>query len=264
MAGFLYFFPDGADRPFKDGLVNPDVLKRCGLTSVFSETLELPKQCTQHKCTGPDGKPGVVLCPNPAHREEPPSRTFKTGGSQCWYDRGDFWIGLHKGNEPKPRDLERDKVYTGFVLTDRHSNRWSLPIVRMPDGGGSLPVEYGFDRDGNLLHRICSEFKDVWELSGDALDLMQAMASETELETKKRWSEADQIKMALEFLAINYRVSLHEVSALFEVGKAVFDTEFATNVLIAVTNWPVWVEYLETTSSVEEKKKTTEPSLVAA
>lgn len=263
MAGFLYFFPESGDRPYKDGRVNAALLKRCGLTSVFSETLELPKQCTQHKCTGPNEIPGIVLCPSCVHAEEPPSRTFKAGASQFWCDRGDFWIGLHKGNEPKPEDLEREKVYPAFVLKDRYGSRWSLPIIRMPDGKGSLPVEYGFDRDGELIHRICSEFKDVWELSGDALDLMQSASSEVESETNKRWSEADKIKMSLEFLAINYRVSLHEVSALFEVGKAVFDTEFATSVLIAVTNWPVWVEYLASRDQ-DEKKKTSEPSLVAA
>ena len=131
----------------------------------------------------------------------------------------------------------------------------------MPNGSGSLPVEYGFDPDGKVINRICREFKNVWELSGEALDYLQASFAETVVELSESWPEDRLVKMALSFLGVNYRVSLHEMAAMFELDRAVFDTEFITSVLVAVTNWPVWVEFLESKTEDEKKKPL---SLVAA
>jgi len=253
MSGFLYFF-ETTSQPLKAGLVNPDLLKKCGLVSVFRDSNELPEKCTQHKCAGPDGKEGYVLYPMPEHREAPPYGTYHPE-SQVWIDRGTFWIGVEKGNEPEPRDLERAVSYPGFVLNDRRDNEWSIPIIRMPDGNGSLPVEYTFDREGTMINRICPEFKDVWELSGEALDVLQSILSEESQETKKKWSEEYQIKMALTFLAINYRVSMHEVAMLFEAEKGILDTEIAINILMAVTNWPVWLEHKASQQQTPNEKK---------
>lgn len=240
------------------GHINVDVLRSCGLERVFDETMTLPETCLHHKCTGPGDIPGMVLCPIPVHRKPPPHGTYHPQ-SQLWFDRGPFWIGVEKSNEPTPEDLERTKVYRGrFSIRDPYNRSWLVPIIKCPPPGrGSLPVQYGFEKDGSVIERVSPQFDTVWELAGDALDYLQAnqtgLASE---EIEKRWPEAHLLKLAIEFLTVNYRISIHEASALLLAGKALLDTEFVMNVMMAVSNWPAWVEYSSLHSSDDEKKNT--------
>ena len=264
MAGFLYFFPHSDDKLLQAGKLNPVVLERCGLKSVFSEQQDASIDCeVELKCTGPEGLQGTLVYYKPVHGGKSPHGGFNAT-SQLWFDRGEFWIGVEKGNEPKPRDLERRAVYPAFNLTDRHGNRWQLPTIRMPDGRGSIPVEYGFSKEGEVIHRVCREFRDAWDLAGEALDMLRAGAEERQ----EKWPESKQVRMAVDFLSINYRVSIHEMAAMYECDRAVLDTELAVNCFMAVTNWPVWVEYMQSKGLDEqadeaEKKKTAAASVAA-
>ena len=114
--------------------------------------------------------------------------------------------------------------------------------------------------------RICKEFRTHWDLAGRALDYLKDRklnAEITDEELRRKWPETTLVKWASTFLQINYKISYHEMDALYELDKAVFDTDFSATVLMAVTNWPVWVEYLNSVTEEDPEKKNSELSVVA-
>jgi hypothetical protein len=156
---------------------------------------------------------------------------------QTWLDRGQFWIGWEKANAPSHDDLARKGQAAGYRLHDQHGNQWVLPIVRSPVDRGTLPLEYSFSPEGELIKKVKKQHERYWELAGEAMDYLIANGEVDQEEIDQRWPEEWVIRSAVEFLGINYRIGIHEIAALCEAGRAVVDTDFAIQVFYAVTDW---------------------------
>lgn len=237
--GFYYFF-EGSDF-CKNGILNHDWLDKRKLRSLM-DVVVVPRDAVLSPCSGPDGKPGHVLYVKPVEGGEPRDYRYNSQ-QQKWLQRGDFWIGWDEKNIPTAEDLQRKDTCSGYRLTDEHDNEWILPVVRSPKDRQTLPVDYLFDETGSrLLQRVKKRYERYWELAGDAVDYLMMVGEVDSQKLEEKFNELWVITTAVAFLGINYRIDIHEVTALAESGRAMIDTAFAVKVLHAATDWHTVVQ----------------------
>lgn len=233
MAGFFYFFDD---RQFLVGdKLNHQFLEKLGIR-YLGDIRKVPADAEVSDASeGPGGKPGHVLYVRSS--EGGPAATRYDPLTQEWIDRGDFWLGWDKANSPTAADLVRDDRHLGYTLEDEFGNEWSIPVVRSHEDKSMLPMNLMFDKNGEMKESCKPRHEHVWGLAKDALDYLLIVGGVKEQDLIERFPESRVVKMAADFLGINYRVGTAELSALTMAGRAVLDRPFVTSVLIAATEY---------------------------
>lgn len=202
----------------------------------LDDVKQVPRDGVVSECSGPGGKKGIVLYVKSSAGTTPRDWSFNRVNQQ-WLERNGYWIGWDKANAPSPADLIRSQTAGGYELTDQHDNKWVLPVVRSPSNRETLPVDYTFTADGELIHKIKKKYEQVWDLAGEAASLLYSVGEVDQQYIDERWPEDWVVRSAIQFLSINYRVGIHEMAAMVEYDRATVDTPFAMKVFYAVTDW---------------------------
>jgi hypothetical protein len=159
---------------------------------------QLPLMATE---TGPTGKAGHILAGPGQHRVHGYSKA-----EQEWVNCGDYWLGWDKNGLPTPEQLQRKKVVAGEVATLADGREWVCPTVRRWEGGNPFPgVPYVVQMFTDYQIDVLPQYMDVWQFSGDAWD---------DVIYGKNFKVVDSFQRAAKFLSVNYRVGVHECSAL--------------------------------------------------
>lgn len=204
MPGFLYFLPtdkrSATDADLKAAGLGYALNGDRGVTSV-------------HTTSGPGGQSGLVVAINghdgnsivPAYR--PAQQTWRKGAG------GKFHVGMQSDQRPGPAELVRSRIYDGEAVRLLDGNEWIVPRCygALPDRPSTLPQAIDLDEDGETLigrphprfAKLCDEVFRFWqEWSG------------TGGEGFKPTTGAEQVQLAADGLAVNYRVGRVETVAL--------------------------------------------------
>lgn len=234
MAGFFHFIPVAIDQVVTRGRFDRESLARYGLVDVLRDCVEVPDDAVvTETAAGPSGTPGVVIYPKTL--ESPPGWHYRRD-NQDWMQCGNRWIGWERESLPRPQDLARRTVFTDYLVPDVIGQQWSVPCARSTSGHSSLPMEYAFGSDGQLVRQVPRDMEGLWSLSAEVLDHMSGRVPRDE-----RW----EVEAAVAVLQVNYRVDKAEVTALQSMGRAVLTKATVRGVLGALVDNDLEQEYLE-------------------
>ena len=121
---------------------------------------------------------------------------------------------------PGPDELVRDEIIAGYpiALGDSDGPRWTIPLARCWPEGSQIPSSMGYGPDGAFVTKPVARYAP---LCRKAERLFDTLAVEYGLVEKPDDAELVEISggkegfdLAVEILAVNYRVSAAEVSML--------------------------------------------------
>lgn len=193
---------------------------------------------------GPGGAPGVLV----ALGEQPPE--YKAA-AQEWREFAGAWIGWERGAMPGPEDLERAHIIPGYLVRLGDGQQWQCPIALYAPGRGwsALPKVYTYDKDGQPVETIQRRYESLFKMAGQIVDTVRdsdGASVDVDLGMK---SEMD---LCVEALAVNYRLSWREASAL-----ELLTTEAIHAISCAIIDLPAYKDLINT------EKKTPSESLAS-
>jgi len=192
MAGFTYYVPGLSGVRVEELVAGlPDALR-----AVFREHVPAFRTCSG----GPDGGEGQAV-----KAVEQGNGYFPD--AQQWADTGEgYWLGWEKDAKPRPADLERATLITGYNVELGDGNAWQVPSVTFVE---RKPAFTGGKWQNAVVipeHQVLIEAADRF-----------LECQTTEERDGKTYFIADAAEMAglaTTALAANYYVGPHEVSAL--------------------------------------------------
>jgi len=233
MDGLLYFVPG-----FQGAKL---AIEAAGLGYAFDGFQPTAVQTSR----GPDGTPGVI---------------FTVGAAKLgWYEHGQtwiqdyggkFWVGYYTADRPTPADLQRAALIGGYLIRLEDGNEWLVPTARQFPTGTQLPTTMILGPDGELQKPIRSEFIALWK---SAERVWQAIAGaepgadntiKTELDEKVQW------KVAVQALAVNYRIGVAEACLLRLIGS-----QTLPSILLALIDWPIYLAAMKDVVGEAASKK---------
>lgn len=245
MAAPIYFLPQLHLQDLRDGArFRASIVEQRRLTHVLGDVVDLQAECaiTDLRGAGPGGQSGLLVTRLGDGGRGLPERFGFYPDFQEWHDAGEFWIGLDREQRPEPEDLLRRRPRVGDWSVELSDGKhWVVPVVRRPDGSSELPHSVGWRR-GAFVEQIRRDYAAIWERTARVVEWFTGDGP-----TRHDYAEAATI--AVEVLAINYRLSEAEVTAL-----DLLDTTNLWTVLMSAIDWQR-VERL-----LDAQKKTTSPS----
>ena len=232
MNGILYYLPE-AERPN----VNQTV-----------EALGIPAGESMSVAgvgDGPGGKPGLVI----GFGDD---RVGYYADDQTWHPAagGDYWIGWNE--KPEPGDLERSELIAGHEV-ELEGGKWVIPVARSEVQGSMLPHRMVLNEEGEWTHRpleayskIQGHAERVWE---QMMQQVEASANDGPDDDFEPMTDKEVAEIAVEALAVNYRVSRWEVSALGLLTNAK-----ALEICRALVDWPTVVKMMNEYQESKQKK----------
>jgi hypothetical protein len=236
--GFIYFFPKLGGRQ----TVQARDFEACG----FGHALTGPGVESRGTTAGPDGLAGVLAVPS---RPGAPMPRFDK--SQIWRkgplrkDRDDNEVFAYVGmsgdpaERPGPEDLAREHVCPGNEVTLLDGNAWVVPrcYAFLEDRPATLPRVLDVADDGETaVSRIAPAFQ---QLNADAFRFWMDFTNQSA--EGERLNGAEQIRIATDAMAVNYRVGRLEIMAMLGLWGTV---EFG-RVLRAMVDGDACNEWLE-------------------
>jgi hypothetical protein len=199
----LYFFPDlTAEQLTRERLLASEP------AAALRDVLDTPAHYKQSLIRadlhyGPSGSSGALVAATPGDSE--PLILFKPD-QQKWVNCGEYWLGYYLEHPPTPAELERRDQVNGFLETLGDGNEWNCPVIRTPTGVDAgevrVPREFGLDEQGEMIIQPLEVYRAAWDASAIAWDFIIAK--------KKGLSVPDGVKLAAQFLGLNYRVGFRE------------------------------------------------------
>jgi hypothetical protein len=203
---------------------------------------------------GPDGAAGTIVAIQPRANGAAPAPMVRgyQATEQTWQrvPGRTFWIGWQTSAPPRPVDLQRSDRFAGHDVRLHDRQRWHVPVVRMAQGDCAMPRAYQLDEHGNARLQPMPEYAALWQQVGKAyawwyglIDLASFRHSHGREPRDDEWNElfpdpildteGERAETALQLLALNYRVSIAEVSVL-----QLLTTAEVGRVLQAAIDWP--------------------------
>lgn len=236
MASFYYFLPGVTkDQLCAGDRLNREVLAAAGIDRLlFDVTKHLAhvSLAETHRCGGPWETTGTMLALVSRHAGVP-DLVVPDFTRQYWKPRGDAkkcWLGVLKGENPLPEELERWEQIPGAIITDPGHYEWRVPVARMPGPGwefGHLPQSYVFSDAGEPQGRLQPAYQWLWDLASQLRDWYVQTegpaddASATEKAGHEKPPFTWLVKQAARILGVNYRVEMPELTLLHEQGREV-------------------------------------------
>lgn len=242
MPGFYYWFPENLESIVDEraGKLKVEAFDKYECAYLFQDRDRYPDQVTVHRSEGPGGMAGLMVYPRPVDKKAELPRCVFHPQDQQWVRFKGYWIGIDKGNLPKPADLERKVPISWYDVEDAQGETWKAPIIRRKQGGTFLPTLSTFDESGQFVSTIDPSAQTFWDLSGTALDYMHA---------KKPYTDEDINRMTVAFLSVNYFLGIPEIHAWGTFGKVFLETTFVAQVIASATDYARVEDF-------EEQKKT--------
>lgn len=182
---------------------------------------------------GPSGGRGVLICRTARGMAQPAYRR----DAQVWEPvsgADGAWIGMDPEARPGPSDLARAPLIDGHRVRLNDGNEWLVPAARCFPQGTRLPQALVLGAGGEWVAERLPEYARV-SAHGDRI--WQSVCVQFGLTEApgdfKPVSVAEAADIAVEFLALNYRVGRSEVSMLKLLTPAL-----AVEVLRAAVDWP--------------------------
>jgi len=237
MPGLIYFIE--TDK----GTITAAEFARLGLAHALAgPSLE---SCQTHD--GPGGKKGLIVAPQLPGKASAAPKFRKS--TQTWRRGASGWhVGFDNSARPGPSDLAREKIYTGASVRLRDGNDWIVPrcVAILEDRPPTLPYVFDVGDDGEILARIEPRFD---ALCKSAFDLWLHFSRQTD---RPALDAAQQVRLACEALAVNYRLgTLEAVGLLGLIG-----TEERTATLRAIID----ADEVEAYFKAETEKKSESPA----
>lgn len=237
MAGLLYFLPGTTVKP------RPDEIKALGLEFDHPPT---PIECHG---TGPSGGPGVTLV-DPV-RMGPWGLGVKPG--QHWEEvfgvdgRVRYWVGWYKDAKPGPDDLKRDIQLPGPIVELADGKKWQVPRIQAWNEEDALhelalPCKRRRHPRGHWYRGgVVDEYQSLLQQGREFWEVLTAAAANVRDDGSFHYEWPPLCDFAATLLAINYALTLDDVSAL-----GLFDGEARANdVALAAMEWYEYGDWLK-------------------
>jgi hypothetical protein len=244
MSAPLYFFPKLTRAQLApDGRPAAEILARHGdLARAWADCAAGDFSLCELTGAGPGGASGTIVSALPADGVVPP-RLHYAEEFQTWRQIGELWIGVDKEHPPAAADLRRKKIFQGYEV-ELAGEKWTIPVVRDPEGGSGLPRDFVYADGGRVQQRIKAAYLDLWEKFSRAVWMFFDPAGPWPL----RMDLAEGLELCLAALALNYRVGRIEQNLL-----GLVDSESWCLILAAAVDYPTFRDLAE---AVEAQKKT--------
>jgi len=177
---------------------------------------------------GPDGLAGAVFTIASRRGHGAPETTLADKAKWSRIPGTEAWLGVVEDALPGPEDLQRSEIVDGHdvVLGDGFS--WRVPVVRLLDGGSSLPRALEWDGLAWRHGDVRPAYRCLWAA---ALRMWDALAGSNDDGAPVTLTE--EATTAATAIALNYRVGPAEISAL-----GLLDTHSEVEVLKALIDLP--------------------------
>lgn len=224
MASFLYYLP-GPSPTIKPADADAAGLGYLRMRGGFN--------CARTD-SGPDGQHGVVGRLDAGAVLADRARWMRVPDSPAW-------VGYDPQCLPTPGDLLREKPHDGHWVVLEDGNEWLIPVARYVNGASPLPKRLAYEngtwKSGDLLPRYTEFFAAACRF----WDTLLGEASEDNQITFN-----DEVSLAAEALALNYRVGPVEISLL-----GLLSTQSESEILKAVVDWPAVEDFKKKVESGE-------------
>lgn len=177
-------------------------------------------------------------------------------------DVPEHWIGTYIDAQPDPKDLERDEMIAGHRVKLRDGNDWLVPSARSFAGGTSLPQDLMLGPDGKLVGEISAEYRGLFDRASDLAASVYRDYTEEEMAADTiivEMEPEDMFRLAVDALAVNYRVSIEEVNHLRLLNSPAMHA-----VLRALVDFPTFVELAKELAAQDDRKKKIESTAIDA
>lgn len=243
--GKALYFLEGAKR------VHGSDLERLGLGYAFDDPGQIAQRGVMRgPAEGADG--GVVF------GQVEPATCLLEPDSQTWVRLTDcggpdngarIWFGFDAADPPGPEDLARPEPVGGYFIPLADGRPWLVPTARLFPEGTELPESLAIGPEGKLIRRPLPAFR---ELCRDADRVWAAAVGQAEGDADAPGidDDVDGFRIAAAAMAVNYRVSLAEVSAL-----GLLTTANLPRVLQAFVDFPEYAK-VELARRAAAQKKT--------
>lgn len=231
MGAIIYYIP-GASAVSRAGI------EKAGLGYTLPKDTGTPEYTTTQK--GPDGAFGALFLFQGKDKVDLVQLAQETKWEQIPHTK--CWFGYDKNNPPKPQDLKRVSVRESYAVMLSDGNKWDVPIIRHVDNTTELPKQLKHDGEKWLAVSLRPEHLDLFERAGQVWDEYITPLMETDDSADD--DEAIEISLtngwdfAVDALALNYRISIAEVSLL-----GLFDSTTASQAALAAIDWFTWCDY---------------------
>jgi len=252
------------ERLAPSGRVDRLVLRERGLDLVLADCLGVPDPLIVTAVSrGPGDATGVVLYPKPSSKKVPEHLGY-VPAYQTWRPEGELaprpgvplrYVGWITDEPPEPEDLERASRVSGYTVMVGHPGRgWHVPIARARDGRpGTLPADWRFEK-GKPVRRIKQQYLQLFELAGKAHDAFNGSA-----ETRGQIKDEELALLAVEALAVNYRLGPEEIDALAYLGRPLLDDDSLLQIMLALID-KQFLALAAAAFEADDQKKTTPES----
>jgi hypothetical protein len=213
MAGFLYFLPNAKQSDV------PGNLSRWGLTYLVDGESPGRKLAARQCSIG--GVQGMVVgsLANFAIEEIKNSDQVEWQKFPKTFAEIPPQLGIVGGAMPGPSDLAREKQISGELTTLADGNLWLLPIAKQytEDGyANNLPTSFGLDEETGdwITDSVVPQYRAIWNHANAYLNAMTEAVLNPTPDGKFRWDIPDGMRLVVDALQANYRVSAREVATL--------------------------------------------------
>lgn len=246
MAGFFYYMPG-------ERTLYHETLAKAGIGYAFGDAHE-PKAIVGGVGTGPDGAGGIILARNDVGIDPATVGYYPEGQTWQKVAGGQHWIGLATGAQygglPGPGDLEANEMLAGHFIRLGDGNDWLIPVARHFATGGSPPSAITLGPNGELVMEPLQRYVQ-FSSHGDRVwqDVRIDLGWDEPPEGYAGMTWAEGFGIAVEALALNYRVTQTEVAMLRLVT-----TPNMPLILQAICDWPTTLAVLKERLEAESKK----------
>jgi len=234
MGTIVYYLPTGS-------VINKKKITEAGLSYILPHGTGMPEYTTTQQ--GPDGKLGVIF----AFQGKDKMNLNNLAQTVEWKQipKSDAWFGIDKENPPGPKDLERAKMKESYPVELSDGNIWLVPIIRNVDGSTELEKRLEHDGDSWIEVGVRAEHEALFTRASEIWEQFIAPLLVPEEEDAEATEDADIAitlgdgwDFAVDALALNYRISVAEISML-----GLFDSDTATSAVMAAIDWLRWKEF---------------------
>ena len=234
MAGFFYMVPDlgphlvllpkyGLDKRLS---TTGEIVQRQCLISIKGDALAMPGAAggEEHECTvyaQGMGQERVGFYPEDQEWRQVESETPH------------FWLGWCKGAKPGPTDLARTESIMGYFVKLRDGAEWLVPVARSFMPGTCLPELLLMGPGGKVVSHVTDAYRGLFDRAGAIAEQVYKVNEDGAMQLSAEVSREEKFALAVDALAVNYRIGIAEVNAL-----ELFDTQCMWNVILALIDFP--------------------------